>query len=144
MAFALLDPLLRYFTLTDGISSAFSVCLKPLARKVEPHLRSQGPGYALKALIAMMTGVPRRPSLRWRATWYTYHVNAVDSLRSINRVKRPRWMGTAETEGEKRATSHLEQQKRGCTRCRAERRLRREVSADTEPAQKNEGEGVDS
>jgi hypothetical protein len=49
-------------------------------------------------------------------------------------------MGKAETEGEKRSTSHLEQEKRGCTRCRAERWLRREVRADMEPVQKNEGE----
>jgi hypothetical protein len=43
-------------------------------------------------------------------------------------------MGTAEIEGDKRYASHLEQEKRGCTGCRAERWLRHEVLADVEPS----------
>jgi hypothetical protein len=52
-------------------------------------------------------------------------------------------MGIAETEGDKCSASHLEQEERGFTRCRAERRLRRETSASMKPSHRTaRGEGV--
>jgi hypothetical protein len=47
------------------------------------------------------------------------------------------------TEGDKRSTSYLEHEERGFTKCRAERRLRREMPADMKPLHRTRrGEGV--
>jgi hypothetical protein len=51
-------------------------------------------------------------------------------------------MAIAETVGNKRSTSHFEQVERGFTRCRAGRRLRREMPADMKPSHRiARGEG---
>jgi hypothetical protein len=48
-----------------------------------------------------------------------------------------------EIKGDKRSTSRLEQEERGFTRCRAERRLRCEVPAEVKPSRRiTRGEGV--
>jgi hypothetical protein len=54
-------------------------------------------------------------------------------------------MGIAETEGDERSASHIEQEEREFARCRAERRLRREMAAGMKPSPKTaRGEGDDS
>jgi len=54
-------------------------------------------------------------------------------------------MGTTEAEGDKPFTSHLDQEERGFTRRRAERRLRRDRPADRKSLQRTtRGEGVNS
>jgi hypothetical protein len=58
-------------------------------------------------------------------------------------------MGILETEGDKRSTSHLQQEEGGFTKCPAERRLRcglrREMPADTKPSLRTtRGRGVHS
>jgi hypothetical protein len=141
---ALLDPLLQErqdFTLTGAISGAF---LRGSYRCqniwTTPPLREPGPG-STSPLIARMTGAPRQPLLRSRPACNTYHLCAVNSLTSVSRVKGPIWMGI-ETEGDKRSTSPLEQKKRGFTKCRAKRRLRREMPADIKPSYRTtRGEG---
>jgi hypothetical protein len=52
-------------------------------------------------------------------------------------------MGIAETDGDERSASHIEQEERRFTRCRAERRLRREMAAGMKPSHRTaRGRGV--
>jgi hypothetical protein len=54
-------------------------------------------------------------------------------------------MGIAETDGDERSASHIEQEEREFARCRAERRLRREMAAGMKPSHTTaRGEGGDS
>src|SRR5919112_171534 len=90
-----------------------------------------------------MTGRPRHLFLHSHATCYTHHVCKVNSPASVSQVKDARWMGIVQTEGDKRSSSHLEQEVRELTKCRAGRRPRREVPADMKPSHRTaRGGGV--
>src|SRR5919107_684994 len=92
-----------------------------------------------------MMGRPRHLVLRSHATYYTYHVCAVNSLTSVSQVKGTRWMGIEEIEGDKRSTSHLEQEERTFICCRAGWRIPREVPTGMKPSYRTaRGEGGDS
>ncbi len=120
--------------------------LNPLTTKVGPHLPLPEPGPSSEShLIAMMTGALRTLFPRSRVACYTYHLCAANSLTSVSQVKGTSWMRIAEIEGDKRYGSHLEQEERGFTRCRAERRLRREMAVGMKPSHRTaRGEGGDS
>src|SRR5215210_6340140 len=88
-----------------------------------------------------MMGRLRHLVLRSHATYYTYHVCAVNSLTSVNQVKEGRWMGITVTKGDRRSASPLEQQERTFICCRAGWRILREAPVGIKPSRRVTGGG---